>query len=346
MWESDVQCMKVFGIKQVCIGEFVWSCIEFLFGDLCWDWLDCVIEVLVKYGLEVVMCILIVILFKWFIDCYDDVLVVDVNGCECVFGLCCYYDFFLDLYYEELQCIVCLLGECYGQYLVVIVWQLDNEYGCYQIVVSYLFLVQCCFCQWLCQCYGSIDVFNIVWGIVFWSMEYCSFDEIDVFVGIVIEVYFLYCLDYCCFVLDEVVCYNCMQVEILCLFLLGWLMVYNFMQMFLEFDYYLVVVDFDVVIWDSYLLGVLEVMWYDVDIKVCWLCIGYFDFVSFNYDLYCGMLVQLFWVMEQQFGLVNWVYWNLVLLLGMVCLWSWEVFFYGVGCVFYFCWCQCLFVQE
>lgn len=196
MWVDDVCWMKMFGIEQVWIVEFVWSCIELLLGEYDWGWFDCVVDVFGVVGFEIVMCMLIVMLLKWLVDCYFDIFVIGVDGWLCVFGLCCYYDFLLLIYFEVLCQICMVVVECYGCYLVVCYWQIDNEFGCYQIVVSYLLVVFVCFCEWLKVCYGMIDVLNCVWGIVFWSMEYCYFDEVDVLVGIVIEVYLLYCFDY------------------------------------------------------------------------------------------------------------------------------------------------------
>lgn len=37
-------------------------------------------------------------------------------------------------------------------------------------------------------------------------------------------------------------------------------------------------------------------------------------------------------------GLVNWGLYNLVLYVGVVWFWMWEVFVYGVEFVLYFCW--------
>lgn len=122
---------------------------------------------------------------------------------------------------------------------------------------------------------------------------------------------------------------------------------YNFMGWVMEFDYFQVGDDFDIIIWDSYLFGFLE-DWVGVfdEYKCIFVCQGDLDFQVFYYDFYWFVGRGCWWVMEQQFGLVNWVFYNLVLLFGMMCLWVWEVYVYGVEVVCYFCWWQVLFVQE
>lgn len=346
LWDSDAKRMKALGIKQVRIGEFAWSRIEPSPGELRWDWLDRAIEVLAAQGLEVVMCTPTATPPKWLVDRHDDVLAVDANGRKRAFGSRRHYDFSSDSYFEESQRIVRLLGERYGQHPAVTAWQLDNEYGCHQTVVSYSASAQRRFRSWLRARYGSIDALNTAWGTVFWSMEYRSFDEIDAPIGTVTEAHPSHRLDYRRFASDEVVRYNRMQVDILRPLAPGRRMVHNFMQMFLEFDHYPVSADLDVASWDSYPLGALEEMWFAPEEKQRWLRTGHPDFASFNHDLYRGMSAQPFWVMEQQPGPVNWAHWNPHPLPGMVRLWSWEAFAHGAGCVSYFRWRQVPFGQE
>lgn len=346
IWRSDAERMYLLGIRQVRIGEFAWSRIEPEPGQYSWAWLDRAIEVLASAGLEIVMCTPTATPPKWLIDRHPDILPMDANGRPRAFGSRRHYDFSSPVYYEQSRHIVTQLAQRYGKHPAISAWQIDNEFGCHQTVVSYSAAAQAGFRRWLQHRYQTIDALNAAWGTVFWSGEYRSFDEIDAPVGTVTEAHPSHRLDYRRFASDEVARYNHMQVEILRAHAPGRLMVHNFMQMFLEFDHYPVASDLDVASWDSYPLGALEEMWFAPEVKARWLRTGHPDFASFNHDLYRGMSAQPFWVMEQQPGPVNWAQWNPMPLPGMVRLWSWEAFAHGAGCVSYFRWRQVPFAQE
>ncbi|HVE08820.1 MAG TPA: beta-galactosidase [Paraburkholderia sp.] len=346
LWEDDARRMKALGIEQVRIAEFAWSRIEPSPGAYDWGWLDRAIDVLGNAGLKVVMCTPTATPPKWLIDRHPDILPVDADGRPRGFGSRRHYDFSSPAYFEASRAICTAVAERYGKHPAVAYWQTDNEYGCHNTVVSYSPAALARFREWLKARYGSIDALNRAWGTVFWSMEYRSFDEIEVPVGTVTEAHPSHRLDYQRFASDEVARYNRMQVDIIRAHSPGRPVAHNFMQLFTEFDHYKVAADLDVATWDSYPLGALEQQWFAPELKVKWLRSGHPDFASFNHDVYRGMSKLPFWVMEQQPGPVNWAQWNPAPLPGMVRLWSWEAFAHGAGCVSYFRWRQAPFAQE
>ncbi|KLU23902.1 beta-galactosidase [Caballeronia mineralivorans PML1(12)] len=346
MWKDDAARMKALGIDRVRIAEFAWSRIEPSPGDYQWDWLDRAIDVLADAGLKVVMCTPTATPPKWLIDRHPDILPIGADGRPRAFGSRRHYDFSSPSYFEASQKICTAVAERYGKHPAVAFWQTDNEFGCHNTVVSYSPAALQRFRAWLKQRYGSIDALNTAWGTVFWSMEFRSFDEIDLPVGTVTEAHPTHRLDYRRFASDEVVRFNRMQAEIIRAHSPQRPVAHNFMQLFTEFDHYKVAADLDIATWDSYPLGALEEQWFDPSIKAKWLRTGHPDFASFNHDVYRGMSKLPFWVMEQQPGPVNWAHWNPAPLPGMVRLWSWEAFAHGAGCVSYFRWRQAPFAQE
>ena len=346
MWKDDAARMKALGIDRVRIAEFAWSRIEPSPGEYNWAWLDRAIDVLADAGLKVVMCTPTATPPKWLIDRHPDILPVGADGRPRAFGSRRHYDFSSPSYFEASQKICTAVAERYGKHPAVAFWQTDNEFGCHNTVVSYSPAALQRFRGWLKHRYGTIDALNTAWGTVFWSMEFRSFDEIDLPVGTVTEAHPTHRLDYRRFASDEVVRYNRMQTEIIRAHSPQRPVAHNFMQLFTEFDHYKVAADLDIATWDSYPLGALEEQWFDPSIKSKWLRTGHPDFASFNHDVYRGMSKLPFWVMEQQPGPVNWAHWNPAPLPGMVRLWSWEAFAHGAGCVSYFRWRQAPFAQE
>ncbi|MGX6998902.1 beta-galactosidase [Caballeronia sp. KNU42] len=346
MWKDDAARMKALGIDRVRIAEFAWSRIEPSPGEYNWDWLDRALDVLADAGLKVVMCTPTATPPKWLIDRHPDILPVGADGRPRAFGSRRHYDFSSPSFFEASQKICTAVAERYGKHPAVAFWQTDNEFGCHNTVVSYSPAALQRFRGWLKQRYGSIDALNTAWGTVFWSMEFRSFDEIDLPVATVTEAHPTHRLDYRRFASDEVVRYNRMQTDIIRAHSPQRPVAHNFMQLFTEFDHYKVAADLDIATWDSYPLGALEEQWFDPSIKSKWLRTGHPDFASFNHDVYRGMSKLPFWVMEQQPGPVNWAHWNPAPLPGMVRLWSWEAFAHGAGCVSYFRWRQAPFAQE
>jgi beta-galactosidase len=346
MWKDDAARMKALGIDRVRIAEFAWSRIEPSPGEYSWAWLDRAIDVLADAGLKVVMCTPTATPPKWLIDRHPDILPIGADGRPRAFGSRRHYDFSSPSYFEASQKICTAVAERYGKHPAVAFWQTDNEFGCHNTVVSYSPAALQRFRGWLKHRYGTIDALNTAWGTVFWSMEFSSFDEIDLPVGTVTEAHPTHRLDYRRFASDEVVRYNRMQTEIIRAHSPQRPVAHNFMQLFTEFDHYKVAADLDIATWDSYPLGALEEQWFDPSIKSKWLRTGHPDFASFNHDVYRGMSKLPFWVMEQQPGPVNWAHWNPAPLPGMVRLWSWEAFAHGAGCVSYFRWRQAPFAQE
>jgi beta-galactosidase len=346
MWKDDAARMKALGIDRVRIAEFAWSRIEPSPGEYNWAWLDRAIDVLADADLKVVMCTPTATPPKWLIDRHPDILPIGADGRPRAFGSRRHYDFSSPSYFEASQKICTAVAERYGKHPAVAFWQTDNEFGCHNTVVSYSPAALQRFREWLKHRYGTIDALNTAWGTVFWSMEFRSFDEIDLPVGTVTEAHPTHRLDYRRFASDEVVRYNRMQVDIIRAHSPQRPVAHNFMQLFTEFDHYKVAADLDIATWDSYPLGALEEQWFDPSIKSKWLRTGHPDFASFNHDVYRGMSKLPFWVMEQQPGPVNWAHWNPAPLPGMVRLWSWEAFAHGAGCVSYFRWRQAPFAQE
>ncbi|MFQ6546597.1 beta-galactosidase [Aestuariibius sp. 2305UL40-4] len=345
-WAEDARMMRETGLVWVRIGEFAWSRLEPIPGDFHWDWLDRAIGVLAGEGLKVVLGTPTATPPRWMLDRHPDMLAVDAEGRKRGFGSRRHYCFSHDGYREESVRIARLMGERYGRDDRVTAWQIDNEYGCHDTVVSYSEAARDAFRIWLAERYGTIEALNTAWGNVFWSMEYASFDDIDPPNLTVTEANPSHRLAFARFSSDQVVRYNRAQVEVLRP-LTDTPLIHNYMGREVAFDHWAVGADLDIASWDSYPIGFLSDRLDRTEAqRQRFLRQGDPDNQAFHHDLYRSVGKGRWWIMEQQPGPVNWAPHNPAPLPGMARLWAWEAFAHGAEAVCYFRWRQAPFAQE
>ncbi len=346
-WAEDAERMRALGLSYVRIGEFAWSRLEPDPGRFSWEWLDQAIETLGRAGLKVVLGTPTATPPKWLVDQHPEVLAVDKEGRVRGFGSRRHYSFSSRVYQREARRIVTLLAQRYGQNPYVAGWQTDNEYGCHDTTRSYGPEDLRAFRAWLSARYGTIEALNQAWGNVFWSMEYRSFEEIDLPNQSVTEANPSHWLDFYRFSSDQVAAFNRMQVEILRAHSPGRFILHNFMGYTPDFDHFKLAEDLDIAGWDSYPLGFtdMDVLPVSSSDKIRYAHSGHPDMAAFHHDLYRGVKPR-WWVMEQQPGPVNWAHHNPSPAPGMVRLWTWEALAHGAEVVSYFRWRQFPQAQE
>ncbi len=346
MWPRDAERMAETGIRYVRIGEFAWSRLEPEPGTFHWDWLDRAIEVLASAGLRVVLGTPSATPPRWMFDRFPDMLAVDAEGRPRRFGSRRHYCHAHDGYRDAAAAMCRKLGQRYGRDDRVAAWQIDNEYGCHDTVLSYSDAARLAFRNWLAQRYQSPEALNRAWGNVFWSMEYADFAQIDLPNRTVTQPNPAHELDFRRFASDMVVQWNAAQVAALRP-LTDAPLLHNYMGRVLEFDHFAVGADLDIATWDSYPIGFLsDRLEADPAHKAAFLQQGDPDFQAFHHDLYRAVGRGRMWVMEQQPGPVNWAPWNPAPLPGMVRLWGLEAVAHGAEVVSYFRWRQAPFAQE
>jgi beta-galactosidase len=345
-WASDAQRMVDAGLSIVRIGEFAWSRLEPQPGLLQWQWLDQAIEVLGSAGLQVVLGTPTATPPRWMLDKYPDMLPTDCDGHPRKFGSRRHYCFSHSAYRQESVRIAELMAQRYAKSEYVSAWQIDNEYGCHDTVVSYSAAALTEFRKWLAQRYASIMALNEAWGNVFWSMEYAGFEQIDLPNLTVTEPNPSHVMDFRRFSSDQVVVYNRAQVDVIRKYS-DKPLIHNYMGRIVDFDHFKVGDDLDIASWDSYPLGFLEDRSdTNEEWKMRFYQQGDPDFQAFHHDLYRAVGKDRWWVMEQQPGPVNWAPNNPAPLTGMVRLWTWEAIAHQAEAVCYFRWRQAPFAQE
>jgi beta-galactosidase len=345
-WAQDARQMRELGLSWVRIGEFAWSRIEPRPGVFDWNWLDRAVDVLGKAGLSIVLSTPTATPPRWMIDKYPDMLAAGADGQPRGFGSRRHYCFSHAPYRQESVRIARLMGERYGQNPHIKAWQIDNEYGCHDTVLSYSAAACAAFRLWLEEKYGSIEALNTAWGNVFWSMEYQNFEQLDLPNQTVTEPNPAHVMDFRRFSSDQVARFN--RAQSMALRKTTDLpLIHNYMGRITEFDHFKTGQDLDIASWDSYPLGFLEDRSdQGEDFKHRYMRCGDPDFQAFHHDLYRAVGRGRWWVMEQQPGPVNWAPYNPAPTGGMVRLWTWEAIAHGAEVVSYFRWRQAPFGQE
>ena len=346
VWASDAKRMVDSGLSWVRIGEFSWAKIEPEPGKFEWEWLDRAIETLGSSGLQIVLGTPTATPPRWMLDKHPDMLAHNSSGIIRKFGSRRHYCFSHGGYREEARRITCLMAERYGKEPNIAAWQTDNEYDCHDTATSYSQNALKAFQDWCAQRYQSPDALNSAWGNVFWSMEYNSFNQIELPNQTVTEPNPSHVLAFRRFTSDQVVLFNRVQCDEIRKYSNAPI-IHNFMGRITSFDHYDVGADLDISSWDSYPLGfLLDRVGASANDKVHFLRQGDPDFQAFHHDLYRSTSTGRWWVMEQQPGPVNWAPWNPAPLPGMPRLWTLEAFAHGAETVCYFRWRQAPFAQE
>ena len=346
-WETDARMMRKAGLTRVRIGEFAWSRIEPEPGRFDWQWLDEAVEVLHAAGLGIIMGTPTATPPKWLVDQMPDMVALDRQGRPRGFGSRRHYCFSHAGYAAEAARITRAVAERYGEHPGIVSWQTDNEYGCHDTAQSFSTAARDAFRLWLRERYGDITALNEAWGNVFWSMEYRSFDEVELPNLTVTEANPAHWLAFRRFSSDQVVRFNKAQVDILRELSPGREITHNAMGFYAGYDHHDLAADLDVLGWDSYPLGFLEMFRFTDQEKLDFARQGQPDIAAFHHDLYRGCAKDGRWsVLEQQPGPVNWARHNPAPLDGMVALWTLEATAHGAEMVSYFRWRQAPFAQE
>lgn len=348
MWADDAKRMVELGITHVRIAEFAWSRMEPRAGEFVWEWLDEAVATLANAGLKLVLGTPTASPPKWLIDAHPDVLPVRADGTRWNFGSRRHYDVCSEIYRRECLRIVSAMAERYGRHASIIAWQTDNELGCHETVPSYSPAALARFHAWLRRRYETVDALNREWGNVFWSMEYASFEAIELPNLTPTDANPIHLLDFRRFMSDEVASFHREQVDVLRRYAPKADVLHNFMGFFTTFDHYRFAENnsLDVAAWDSYPIARTESIALPEEQKARYARTAHPDVSAFDHDRYRAIGRGRFWVMEQQAGPVNWAPWNPVPAKGMVRLWAYEAFAHGAELVSYFRWRQCPYAQE
>lgn len=332
-WELDAKLMKQAGINIVRLAEFAWCRLEKEDGVFDFDWLDKAIEILSKYGIKVILGTPSAALPRWLQEKYPEVLAADYEGRRFSYGGrrdYCPNSKVLRYYLER---IITKLAQRYGNNPNVIGWQIDNELGGEN---------NACYCEncenefkkWLKERYKTIEKLNKEWGLVFWSHELNSFDEVFIPRKAVSAHNPSLLLNFRRFTSHSFIDYANFQIEILRKNInSNQIITHNFMGGFDEIDYFNLAKNIDVVGYDCYHAGF-------------WGAPPKWSEISFNNSIMKGLKVKNYWMIEQQSGAGGWQVIGDNPRPGEIRLWAYHSIAEGADALIFFRWRTATFGME
>lgn len=327
-WKEHAKLMKKCNMNVVRIAEFAWGRLETEEDKFDFSWLDEIIDILAAEGVKVILGTPTAAPPKWLVNKYD-VYMRDKYGRPRGYGSrreCCSNNFH---YIVRSKIIVEKLAERYGNNPNVIAWQIDNEFGCHGSTRCYCEHCRRTFAAWLEDKYGNIDKLNKLYGTVFWSQEYSSFND-------VILPAYTSCegtygdrwahnpsldMDFYRFSSDSWIKFEQMQSDIIRKYS-NKPITHNMMGHFSDIDYYKLGKPLDIVAWDNY----IDNQWNHCT----------YENTSMAHELMRGVKDKNFWVMEQQAGPCGWDKFGTTPRPGQLRLWTYQAIAHGCEGMVYF----------
>ncbi|MFP4443934.1 MAG: beta-galactosidase [Spirochaetia bacterium] len=175
---DDPARMRELGFNTVRIGEFAWSLMESEEGKYDFSFFDKEIERLSEAGISIIFGTPTAAPPRWMTDKHPGILRIDKDGKSLKHGSRQQACIANSVFREYCRKITAALESRYRGNKNIIGWQIDNEIYCH-FKDCYCSACRKGFQEFLEKKYGSVEKLNEDWGNSFWSLDYNSFDQID-----------------------------------------------------------------------------------------------------------------------------------------------------------------------
>ncbi len=177
-WLEDVKLMRQAGVNLVSLGIFSWSRLEPRPGEYDFGWLDKIIDLLHANGIMIDLATATASPPPWLAKLHPDSLPVTQTGKTLWTGSRQAFCPSSPAYRDGIQKLVRQIAERYKNHPGLVMWHINNEYGCH-VPECYCNNSAIAFREWLGCRYGSIEALNEAWGTAFWSQRYSDWDEVN-----------------------------------------------------------------------------------------------------------------------------------------------------------------------
>ncbi|MEN3304324.1 MAG: beta-galactosidase [Micromonosporaceae bacterium] len=177
VWRADVALMREARVNLVTVGVFSWARLAPRPDRYEFGWLDEIMDLLAEHGIGVDLATATASPPPWFSEKYPESLPVDRDGRRLWYGSRQAYCPSSPAYREAALDLVSRLADRYGQHPALVLWHVNNEYGCH-VARCYCDQSAAAFREWLRARHGDLDALNEAWGTGFWSQSYGDWSQI------------------------------------------------------------------------------------------------------------------------------------------------------------------------
>ncbi len=337
-WERDVELMVKAGINVVRIGEFSWGLCEPEDGKFDFGWLQRVMDILGKAGIEIVLTTPTAAPPIWLTKKHPEILPLDEHGRVKREGTRRAVCLNSDEFWNYSKRIVENMARALGKHPQLIAWQIDNSLGGHFTESAFNEATQLDWHAWLEAKYENVARMNKRMGLRHWGQTVTHWNQMPMPMHAPAAHNPALVLDWCRFCSDTIVQFVKMQTDMLYELTPNCPVTTNLRPLLHRFDHF----------------DLAEVL----------------DFVSIestaslkakSSDLACeiDMLRSLkktgirtpdgdsgFWVMEQKAGNVNWQEVNSLVRPGVLRMFTYQLVSRGATAILFFRWRQPRFGTE
>lgn len=177
-WQEDARLMQESAVNLVSLGIFSWAKLEPQPGIFDFAWLDRLMDLLHAHGVSVNLATPTASPPAWMVTKHPEMLPITAEGVTLWQGSRRHYCPHNPDYHKYAARIAAQLAERYKNHPALVMWHVDNEYGCH---------IGECFCdnsaaafrEWLKQRYATLEKLNFAWGSAFWGQLYGDWNEVQ-----------------------------------------------------------------------------------------------------------------------------------------------------------------------
>jgi beta-galactosidase len=214
-WATDVELMQAAGVNVVRLGEFTWGLCEPEEGRYDFGWLQRVMDLLGKGGIQVVLATPTAAPPLWLTQKHPEILPMDERGLVRHEGTRRAVCLNSDVFWDYSKRLVEQMARALGAHPQLIAWQIDNGLGGHFTEAAFNEATRRDWQGWLEAKYETVERLNQLMGLRHWGQVVSRWDQVPMPMAAPTTHNPALVLDWCRFCSDTIVQFVKMQAEVL-----------------------------------------------------------------------------------------------------------------------------------